>query len=101
MKTKMFSIYDSKAKAFQCPFVASQNGSAIRTFTTIVNDDRNLAGMYPGDFLLYEVGEFDTDNCSVNMLEPMQLLGNGMDFKREANPVGNGKKVVESPVEVV
>lgn len=56
---KVFSVFDLKAGAFLPPFFFQSIGLAIRAFTDVVNDAKSSVARYPGDFTLYQIGEFD------------------------------------------
>lgn len=64
MILKAFSVYDQKAKVFHKPFFNATHGEAERNFQTAVNDDKTQFYMYPEDFDLYYIGEYD-DNKGV------------------------------------
>lgn len=54
-----FSIYDSKAQAYNQPFYAPSAGVAIRNFTAACNDESTEFNRFAGDFTLFHIGEFD------------------------------------------
>ena len=61
MNKKFYSLLDSKIGAFLNPFTATNDGEAIRLFTTWVNDTTNESNIskYPADYSLFFIGEFD------------------------------------------
>lgn len=59
MKTKLFSLFDTKAEAFGVPFFMPQRGMAIRALVDLSKDPQSLVYKHPNDFILYELGEFD------------------------------------------
>ena len=61
MRNQIFTIYDVKAKAYITPFVLPNDGMAIRTFQTCANDLNHAFGQHPEDYVLYRIGEFDSD----------------------------------------
>lgn len=68
MIQKMFAVYDLKAKFFGQPFFEAEQASAIRCFSDAVNDSSNPSNMWnkhPGDFQLYEIGEYNTETGEV------------------------------------
>lgn len=89
MKTKLFSIYDSKAKSYLTPFHQLNEALAIRAVTECVNDPTHPLSKNLGDYTLFELGEFDdqtgshTDlssivnhGCLITFREPNQLIEN-------------------------
>lgn len=58
---KLFSVYDSKAAAFNMPFSSANRSTAVRDFTRAANDPSTSMYEFPEDYTLYEVGEFDED----------------------------------------
>jgi len=74
MITKVFGVYDSKAKAYWPPVYLQQEGLAIRQFTDMVNDGKSTPSKYPADFILYRVGSWDDQTCLfTNEVPPVQL----------------------------
>lgn len=59
MKVKLFCVYDVKANAFMLPQPYHTAGVAERAFTQAVNTPDTAFNMAPGDYTLFEVGEFD------------------------------------------
>lgn len=59
MRLGIYAIYDSGVQAFVSPFFARAKGEAVRNFMEIVKDGKSLIAQYPGDFALYDLGEFD------------------------------------------
>lgn len=102
MILKVFSVYDSKALAFSAPFFAPTPGAAIRLFSDACNDGQTMWSKHPGDFVLYQIGEFDDGNAELSSLSPATHLGVGTDYverKPKVNmplvapvEVGNGSK---------
>lgn len=60
---KIFSIYDKKAEAYMPPFMMQTKGQAMRSFVDLVKDPQSSVNKHPGDFELYEIGEFDDNSC--------------------------------------
>lgn len=66
MKLKIMAIHDAKVQAFAQPFYARSTGEGMREFENIFSstDPRAKDSNYqkhPGDFNLYEIGEFDDE----------------------------------------
>lgn len=78
---KVFSIYDSKVEAFGRPFFAPTIGAAMRDFGASVENPESLHHRFPGDFSLFELGEFDEFSGKLApRAAPVQLCI-GLEFK--------------------
>lgn len=80
-KIKMYSVYDSKAAAYNQPFYAPAHGAAIRNITTLANDGKSLISTYPGDYTLFAIGEFDELTGKLESYATPQSLGTGLEMK--------------------
>ena len=80
MKIKVCSVYDVKGEMFQAPFFVPALGIAMRMFTDVVNDKSTPFGKYPGDFVLYQVGEFDDATGEFENVSPAKHLGIGTEY---------------------
>jgi len=57
---RMFSVQDLKLGAFSPPFSASNEATAVRTVSDMLSaNPRHPFALHPGDYVLYEVGQFD------------------------------------------
>jgi len=74
-----FTIRDSASEAFMRPFFAQSKGSAIRSFSDMVNGSDHPISDHPADYTLFEVGEFDEMTGLLKVHEP-RSLGNGATF---------------------
>lgn len=59
MKLNVYSIYDSKAQAYNKPFYFHYDGEAIRAFADTVEDPKSVINRHPADYRLYRIGDFD------------------------------------------
>jgi len=57
----VFSIYDSKAKAFLPPFFMPRAEMAQRAFSECANSDDHQFGKHPADYTLFHLGNWDDD----------------------------------------
>lgn len=74
--TKLYSILDSKAGIYG-PLLSFQNDStAIRSFQEMLvsGDSNSLLALYPTDYLLYCVGDFQQDKGVVTGSLPTLVL---------------------------
>lgn len=74
MKSKIFSVFDSKAKTFGLPFFQPNVELAVRGVTKLVNDQAQLIHEFPDDFILYEIGMYDDETGCITPLEPLKLI---------------------------
>jgi len=56
---KLFAIYDSKAKAYMNIVQEEHHVNAIRQFDRVVNESNSQLALYPDDFELHELADFD------------------------------------------
>lgn len=81
MVTKMFTVFDSKSKAFGVPFFMPTVGMALRAFKDLASDPQTLLYRHPDDFSLYQIGEYDDANATVTNKTPLQMLAVASEFK--------------------
>jgi hypothetical protein len=85
MKLKLFTVYDSKAEAYNQPFYMPSTGAALRAFEDSINDPQNSISQHPGDYTLFELGTFDPSNASIQLLDTRKNLGVAIEFVRDSN----------------
>lgn len=76
---KMFSVFDSKAGYFMNPFPMRSNGEAIRAFETTCKDKNSQFNLYPADYTLHAIADFDSIKGTLSPYPPV-LLANGSEF---------------------
>lgn len=81
MKVEIFSVFDSKAKAFMQPFYATAPGLAQRMFRDLVNGGQGAVSQYPEDFTLFHIGTFDDATGQVVALAQHVNLGLASMYK--------------------
>jgi hypothetical protein len=81
MNKFLFSVYDSKARAYGNPFVAPRQEMAVRDFTQAVRDPSTQLNKFPEDFTLVEIGQFDDENCCFELHKNPIPLGLASLFK--------------------
>lgn len=77
---RLYTVYDSKAEFYSKPFYARSTGEALRQFQAAANDNQNSIGLYPEDYALFEMGEFDELSGEINLLEAYKSLGRAIDY---------------------
>lgn len=85
MLLKMFSIRDSKAEIFNPPFFARSYGEGLRHFQTLTNDPKATVHLYPSDFDLYYIGEYDDLTGKLKSNDTPQHLEKAVVMVNEKN----------------
>lgn len=85
MKTKIFTVYDSKAECFSAPSFIGATGQATRSFEASANTPDNDFNKYPGDFTLFEIGTWDDEKAIITMYESKVNLGTALEYKTSSN----------------
>lgn len=67
METLVFTVYDTAAGAYLEPFFAPSVGFATRSFREAVNREGHQFNKFPDDFVLFQIGRFDSTS---GVLEP-------------------------------
>lgn len=75
MKTKVYSVFDSKAAVYGTPFFMPNDAMAVRAFTDLVNGPENMISVHPEDFSLFVLGDFDDQLAKLTSLQaPLNLV---------------------------
>lgn len=75
MIKKIFSVYDSKAKTYNTPFLELNIGTAVRAFETAIKEGNTMFSKYPTDYTLFELGSFDDQKAKYELLAtPISLV---------------------------
>ena len=77
---KLFAVHDNKAQIHLNPLTFRNAGEALRAFETTCKDTNSQFNMYPQDYSLLEIGEYDSDTGSITCYEKSNILANGSDF---------------------
>lgn len=85
MIANMFSVFDSAAARFTEPWPAPTVEIAIRRFRHTVNQDGNDIAMFPEDYTLFHVGEFDQELGVFHAFDTPRSLGVAITFKDHAH----------------
>lgn len=62
MIKQVFSVYDSKVKFYDSPFLARNKGEAIRGFADAANKKETYVGSHPEDYTLFFIAEYDDES---------------------------------------
>lgn len=71
MILQAYSVYDRKALQYHPPFFATNDGSAIRSFKDLANDQNTTVGRHPGDYVLFNVGSYEDSNGALVAANPV------------------------------
>jgi len=81
MQHGVYSVFDSKAKAFIPPFFMSNDDVAVRLFAECANDNSHNFCKFSTDFTLFKIGFFDDESGLIESLSPHENLGLAAQFK--------------------
>lgn len=82
MKSKVFTVYDSKAATYMRPFLMNTVGEAVRSWIDVVNDPSTQFHKHSEDFTLFEIAEYDDETAQFKNLPAAIAHGNAIEFKR-------------------
>lgn len=74
----IFAIYDKKACVYRSQFFAQDHETAVRSFYRLTNDSNSDVNMFPDDFALYCIGEF---NCDSGIISPLPIVEHCVDAR--------------------
>lgn len=81
MKTKMFTIHDAKAAAYNTPFFQPTHGLAERLFTDEANNPESAICKHPEDYTLFYLGELDQDTGTLDLENTPKPVMKAIDLK--------------------
>jgi len=81
MIQKMYSVRDAKSEIFHPPFFQKTHGEAERTFHKLCNDEKSSMFIYPEDYDLYYVGEYDDNTGKLAPLDTPQHVQKAVQMK--------------------
>lgn len=76
----VYSVYDSKAKAYLPPFFMSNDFVAVRVFADCANDAQHQFCKFGADFTLFKLGTFNDENGVITSLQNQENLGLASSF---------------------
>ena len=80
MQVNIYSIYDSKAKAYLQPWFAANNLVAFRNCERSAKQPGSPFAEFPGDFTVFKLAEFNDDTGEVMPLKAHENLGTFVQF---------------------
>jgi hypothetical protein len=75
------SIYDVKANQYHVPFASPNRELAIRQFAATCRDPASMLSKFPGDFVLFIVGDYNDSNGTLSSVESFENLCNGSNVE--------------------
>lgn len=78
---KIFSVYDSKVEAYIQPFFAETDAAALRMFQDAATNQEHQFCKHAGDYTLFAVGTWDTNEGKIEPLEILYNLGNALTLQ--------------------
>lgn len=83
MLHRLYSIRDSKGEIYHTPHPAPTDKAAVRNFGLVVNDPKTHPGMFPEDFDLYYIGEYDDQTGKIAALDTPHHVIKGVHLKSD------------------
>lgn len=80
MISKVFAVFDNKAKAFALPFYSPTIATAVRDFTSASNDPASSLNAYPSDYTLFHIADYDNESALMSPVVPIVNLGLAAQF---------------------
>lgn len=81
MQLHMFTVYDSKAKAYLPPFFMGQIGQAVRAFSDCVDNAEHAFSKHPEDYTLFRCGTFDDVTGLFVISEALEVCAHAVELK--------------------
>lgn len=80
---KIFTIYDTIAKAFLQPMFQPTTGAMLRLWSDSMKDPKSQFAAHPGDYIMYEIGTYDEFTGTISPLSTPVNLGPASQFLPE------------------
>ena len=79
----IFSVYDTKIHSFGAPFFVNHEQSALRIMSNAVNDPTVEFFRHHADYMLFQMGEFNTETAEFNLLVSPKNMGPLTQYKEQ------------------
>lgn len=79
----VFTVFDSKAKAYLNPFYMTSFGAAERLFGDMCNEPEHQFHKHPEDFTLFSLGEFNDNNGQFITSETPKPIAKALQYKKD------------------
>lgn len=77
---QVYSVRDAKTQAFSPPFIASNNGEALRQFDMLCKNPETMVHKFPADFALFHIGSFQEQLGLLVPAQQVQQIGSGLEY---------------------
>lgn len=74
MMLGLYAVYDRCSRVYDGPIPQSNDDTAIRAFTQMVNNPQSTVAQSPEDFTLFVVGQFDNATGEIIPQVPEKLI---------------------------
>lgn len=74
MMLRVYSVFDRKALSYANPFYAVNDASAVRIVSDAAGDDQTSLSRHPNDYVVYCIGEYNTDKGELVPYSPLVHL---------------------------
>ena len=95
MNKIIVTVQDLKS-GYADPFIIDNEQLAVRMFrASFIDNSKNIMSIYPEDFRLVKIGEFDSKSGVIEPLPETKfvILANGTDFVFEERSLSNGNEI--------
>lgn len=76
----VFSIQDIKGVLYADPFMAMSHAEALRTLQGLAQNPQTTIHQWPEDYVLYQVGTFNTQTGELGTMDAPFSLGSAAQF---------------------
>lgn len=80
MQLKAYTVFDNKALQYHPPFYAATDGSAVRSFSDMANDNNTMIGRHPKDYSLWHCGTYNDQNGHFAPVLPLVHVADAVAF---------------------
>lgn len=80
MLVNIYTVYDSKAKAYLQPFFNQNHNVAFRNLELAMRNPNCPFTQFPADFTLFCIGTWDDISCTLEQFAAHECLGNMIQF---------------------
>jgi len=94
---KAFAIYDSKTEFYSMPIFCRSFGEAVRIVSQAATNPQSTVSISPGDFTLFEIGEWDDQKGLYTMYDHKINLGCLIELKALERDNGGLREVGDAP----
>jgi len=94
---KVFTVFDSKMQTYYDSFLSENKMTALRSMSQSMSNPKSPFGLYPADFTLFEIGEWDDQKGLYTMYDHKINLGCLIELKALERDNGGLREVGDAP----